>query len=281
MEIIYGLLGTEVNNGMFNADFTNSCRKDSEGNFIHSDVSLKYCFRNSWVTRYGLDSVLAYTKYDENLNPMTLEKNFESKFKIGKTKKDIEEQLLQYKDIKNFGVAFAIKGKNLSLTGPVQIGWGKNISPEASEKMVQIGSPFASPSKAKEGEDKKDKGQTTLGSQYLLENALFVAPVVVTLGENYTKEDLKEFIETSKTAVTTTQSRTMMGCNSAFSLFVKLENSVIATDLLSQRVTLLGDKLIFDFKGLNLKEVQLYVNTFKYEVEIINNSMEISVENIF
>lgn len=275
MEFIYGIMGTEVNNGMFNADLTNSCRKDSEGNFIHSDVSLKYCFRNSWVMTYGLDLVLAYTKYDENLNPLTLEKNFESRFKTGKNKKEIEEQLLKYIDVKTFGVAFAIKSKNISITGPVQIGWGKNINSKAIEKMIQIGAPFAT-----EGKD-KPKGQTTLGSQNLLENALFVAPVVATINETYTRNDFNEFIKISKTAVTTTQSRTMMGCNSAFSLFVELENSIIATDLLSERVKLNENKLTFDFEGLKLKDVKLYVNTFKYEVEILNSSIEILVENIF
>lgn len=278
----YGLIGTDVNNGMFNADFTGGSRRDSNGEFIHSDVSLKYCFRNSWFLKEGKDSVLAFTKYDTNLNPLTLEKNFATKFpNISKNKGEIKNNLLTFRDVRNFGVAFAVKSVNISLVGPVQIGWGVNINPLAIEKMIQILSPFSSGTKEEDGE-KKDKGQTTLGSQNIIENALFVAPVVVNIREDYTEEDYQDFVEISKTAVTNTQSRSMMGCNSAFSLFVELNNSVITTDLLTNRVTLKDkNKLIFDFEGLNLKDVKLFVNLFKYEVEVINSSVNVIVENLF
>lgn len=281
---IYGLLGTEVNNGMFNADFTGGCRRDSRGNMVHSDVSLKYCFRNSWYLNYGKDSVLAFTKYDNNLNPLTLEKNYGDKFKKSTLKKDeVKQNLLTYKDVRNFGITFPVSNINMSLVGPVQIGWGKNINSEAFEKTIQISAPFATKAKKEKNEEieEKDKGQTTLGTQNIVENALFVAPVVVTLNQDYTETDFNDFVEVSKTSVTNTQSRTMMGCNNAFSLFIKLNDSVITTDLLSNRVCLEDNILIFDFKDLHLKNVQLYVNLFKYEVKVINASIDVKVENLF
>lgn len=269
----YGVIGTDVNNGMFNADFTGGCRRNFNGELVHSDVSLKYCFRNQWFLREGADSVLAYTKYDENLNPLTLEKNFSKKFpKSEKIKSVVKSQLLTYRDVTNFGIAFAVKTMNISITGPVQIGWGININKLAEEKTIQITSPFSS---------KEGNGQTTLGNQSIVENALFIAPFVATLGEEYTEEDFKDFVNISKTAVTNTQSRSMMGCNSAFTLIVELENSIITTDFLVDRISLKDNKLTFDFDGLKLKEVDLYINLYKYEVEILNASIDIKIKNLF
>lgn len=273
MRRIYGIIGTDVNNGMFNADFTGGCRRNFNEELIHSDVALKYCFRNQWFLREGADSVLAYTKYDENLNPLTLEKNFSEKFpKSEKTKSGVKSQLLTYRDVKNFGIAFAVKLINISLTGPVQIGWGKNINELAREKTIQITSPFSSAN---------GKGQTTLGSQNIVENALFIAPFVATLNEEYNEEDFKDFVDISKTAVTNTQSRSMMGCNSAFTLVVELKNSIITTDFLTNRISLKENKLTFNFDGLRLKKVNLYVNLYKYEVEILNASVDVDIENLF
>lgn len=273
MRRIYGIIGTDVNNGMFNADFTGGCRRNFNGELVHSDVSLKYCFRNQWFLREGADSVLAYTKYDENLNPLTLEKNFSEKFpKSEKTKSGAKSQLLTYRDVKNFGIAFAVKSINISLTGPVQIGWGININELAEEKTIQISSPFSS---------KEGNGQTTLGTQNIVENALFIAPFVATLSEEYNEEDFKNFVDISKTAVTNTQSRSMIGCNSAFSLVVELESSIIATDFLMNRISLKDNKLTLNFDGLRLKKVNLYVNLYKYEVEILNASVDVNIENLF
>lgn len=274
MRKIYGIIGTDVNGGMFNADFTGRARRDSQGNMIHSDVSLKYCFRRAWALKDGLDSVLAYTKYDKDLNPTTLEDNFKFKFpKIEKTKQDVLKQLLTYKDVRNFGMAFAVAKNNISLIGPVQIGWGININENEIERSVQILSPYASG---------KGKGQTTLGTQYIVDNALFVAPLIINFTEDYKEEDYKDFVETSKRAVTETQSRSMVACNSAFSCFVELKDEVIPTDLLSSRVKLDDDnQLIFDFEGLDLKSVELFANIYKYDVKIINSNIKIKVENLF
>lgn len=72
-----------------------------------------------------------------------------------------------------------------------------------------------------------------------------------------------------------------MGCNSAFSLVVELEDSIIATDFLMDRISLKDNQLTFNFDGLKLKEANLYVNLYKYEIKILNACIDINIENLF
>jgi CRISPR-associated protein Csh2 len=118
-------------------------------------------------------------KEKEDFNPFDLVGAYEEKFKDSKVKSEktegIAKNLLSCIDVRLFGATFApkgdsIKGKQISIHGPVQINHGVNIWHENNIFSEQIMSPFRNPGES----GSEEKNATTLGRQSKLQEGHYV-----------------------------------------------------------------------------------------------------------
>ena len=113
---VYGLIGVESKLSNWNADFTGNPRSMTNGVIYGTDKALKYAIRNYWDLQ-GKE-LFVYKKLHnvkEKLIPMTLSDKYISKYGEIKDSKSLLTNLFSIIDIKQFGVAFALKNWNISI----------------------------------------------------------------------------------------------------------------------------------------------------------------------
>lgn len=287
---IYGVVGIESKLANWNADFEGMPRRmESTDTIYGTDKALKYSMRNMW-NMFGEDLLIfKELKIDKDkMIVKTLEEKYTDKYgkldKSGKRITKVLENLFNYTDVKQFGVAFATTGNNVSITGAVQIMQGIDVL-ESETMEVDILSPFAS------GEG---KGQSTLGKQYIQEHSLYLYPFTVNplaykkwvdLGvtDGYTEEDYNKFKEGITKGATMLDSCSKVGCSNNFAIFVKVgEKQVMAN--LNNRIFIEKEdngSFIIDINIADMlpqdAEVEVYYNNLK---DTLNVDVECKKFNI-
>ncbi len=175
---VFGAVIIKSINSNFNADFTHHPRTLPDGVVYATDKALKYAIKDYIRKNYPDEKLFVVKRYNENLNPLSLDETYQTVFnqEIKKVEKEeLLKNLLSCIDIRLFGATFAPKGKdiekkNISIHGPVQINHGVNKFPENEIYTEDILSPFRNPGK----EDSEEKGMSTIGNQTNLKEGHYV-----------------------------------------------------------------------------------------------------------
>jgi len=179
---VFGCAIVKAINSNYNADFSGQPRTLPDGTVYATDKAFKYTVKNYIKDVYDKEYVLYFKrlkKEKEDFNPFDLVGAYEEKFKDSKVKSEktegIAKNLLSCIDVRLFGATFApkgdsIKGKQISIHGPVQINHGVNIWHENNIFSEQIMSPFRNPGES----GSEEKNATTLGRQSKLQEGHYV-----------------------------------------------------------------------------------------------------------
>ncbi len=234
---VFGLVGVKSKNSIYNADFTHQPRMMPDGTYYATDKVMKYSIRHYLKNTYGENEVFVFTKYNEKLQPMNLDEIYEKiPGKGGKGDKIAAmNALLNFTDIRLFGTTFAVKKINLSIQGPVQIGYGIECLKNGEILDDQIKSPYRN-SSAKGA----DAEQTTLGRQSKLTEGHYIHNFSINpknihstdvmnglsskIEGNYLRvEDINKLKEALTRGVSYYQSAAKIGTENEFMLWVQLK----------------------------------------------------------
>ena len=178
---VFGGIVIRSINSNFNADFTRHPRTLPDGVVYSTDKALKYAVKDYFRKLVGENSLFYVKRYNENLNPLTLDETYRRLFgdyqrTKGKQKDEeaidrlhILTNLLKCLDVRLFGATFAGEA-NISIHGPVQINHGVNRYPENELYTEDILSPFRNPG----DERKAEKEMSTIGNQTNLKEGHYV-----------------------------------------------------------------------------------------------------------
>lgn len=300
---VYGVLGISSEMSNWNADFTGYPKTITDGRTFGSDKAYKYPIKFMWNSNgekvlYIKSIKIGKSKKSKEpqLVPRTLKERYEHLFEVEDLSKckDIKEVLVNlFKciDIKNFGATFAESGKNISITGAVQIGQGFNKYEDTNPEEQQILSPFRD---AKDDEAKN----STLGTKIVSDEAHYFYPFCINpnvyneyikLGvtDGYTEEDYKKFKEAALTAATSYSTNAKIGCENEFGLFVETEKDLYLPDLSKYISFYKEEKNIIEINCGDLLnslkdkilDMSIYVNP--YTTDIKHDLENVKVYNIF
>lgn len=304
MEFNKRVLGTSLVRGEFaniNANFEGMPNQLADGTYYASSVSFKWTVRNYWKNLANKSRKVLVTKHaDADGNPIKLDATYIKLFgplpkKGSKAIVDFASELLANTfDVPNFGVTFAVKDNNFSLTGPVQVGYGLNLLPFDKTELVydSILSPFAS------AEDKK---MSTMGKIAVLSDSLFGFDFIVNpntlansftdaLTYRYSDEDFNNFKKGALKGATLTDSLVKKGMHNVGGIFITLKegsllsignvNNYIKVDKNEQGVLELDiTDLESRLEGLDIhiESKEIYLDEF--EVKLLGNKT-FEVKNI-
>lgn len=231
---VYGVCGIKNRMAMWNASFEKYARELEDGTAFATDKALKYAIRNKWkLDGETLLATRCYKLDGGKVTPMSLEERYTQLFgAVAKTVDPVEiyKQLFGLRDIKNFGVAFAVKERNASITGAVQIGLGINKLGIPQQHNMQILAPYRNA--GGDSENTSEKQAFTNGTQVVVEKAEYlydfsIIPqmyqdyVDLGLTEGYTEEDYENFKEALRLSATTVQSASKKGVDTSFIMYVE------------------------------------------------------------
>ncbi|RPI19233.1 MAG: CRISPR-associated protein [Ignavibacteriae bacterium] len=176
---VFGCIIVKSINSNFNADFTHHPRTLPDGVVYSTDKALKFSVKDYLRKMYPDDRIFYVKRYNEKLNPFTLDETYKSLFgeyskaKI-KNKDEIKrievlDNLMKCTDVRLFGATFAGEA-NISIHGVVQINHGVNRFAENDIYTEDILSPFRNP--GEEGSD--EKAMSTIGNQTNLKEGHYV-----------------------------------------------------------------------------------------------------------
>ncbi|AGX43471.1 type I CRISPR-associated protein Cas7 [Clostridium saccharobutylicum] len=316
---IYGVLGISSIMGNWNADFTGYPKTTSDGIVFGSDKALKYPMKKMWENNgekvlYIKSMRISNEKKGEiQVVPRNLKERYEYIFntenlKYCKDTKEILTNLFKTIDVKNFGATFAEEGKNISITGAVQIGQGFNKYIGTYSETQQILSPFRDDSKAqKEAKKKKnenweeeeDAKNSTLGNKIVSNEAHYFYPFTINplaykefveLGvtDGYTEEDYKKFKKTSLVSATSFATNSKIGCENEFGLFVETDEDLYLPNLSeyisfnkgeSKNTIELNCSDLINSVVDKVKAIEIYYNP--YTTEIKSDIKGAKIYNIF
>lgn len=278
---VYGILGLEAINSNWCAGFDGMPKTDGGEYIKGSPYSLQYTMKRLWSAKG--EKVLGLKGVDEKTGKiLTLEGKFNNVTEVKADKEDeVLKGLLSCKDVKNFGVVFAVKKVNLGLQGVVQIQDGLNKFEDTQINIETILSPYVN-------SNKSDNSMTTNGTRITTNEAHYLYPFSVNPIEldEYTEEDYKDFKDVSLKSVTIYNSKAKAGCKNEFGLFVKVKqeyNYQLALGDLTQYVKVYKDensKVIYDLSELNkllldckdkIESIEIYYRSIKNKVIGIDN----------
>ena len=250
---VYGVLGISSIMANWNADFTGYPKTTSDGETFGSDKALKYPMKKMWENNgekvLYIKSMKLSTDKKGNIQlvPRALNERYEQIFNVESLKdcndtKEVLTNLFKAVDVKNFGATFAEGGKNISITGAVQIGQGFNKYEDTNPEEQQILSPFRDASKDNAKPDSEEAKNSTLGTKIVSNEAHYFYPFTVNpkaykefveLGvtEGYTDEDYKKFKNASLVSATSFATNSKVGCENEFAFFVETEEDVYLPNL--------------------------------------------------
>lgn len=298
---IYGVVAIRSIMANWNADFSSRPKTISNGTIFGSDKAFKYPIKRMWQA--AGEKVLAIKSYkietkDKDgeeeagkLQPRDLQERYEQVFQTAindKTpSKEVLKSLFSAIDVMNFGVTFAEKKQNISITGAVQIGQGFNKYSETQIETQDILSPYRNSSKKKE-----EATASTLGSKIVTDEAHYFYSFAVNpdnyleyldLGiegfEGYTLEAYQKFKQGCLVAATAFHTNSKSGSENEFALFVQCkENSHLYLPNLDryvdfskkdERSLIILTRLAELLKGheSSIECVEIYYNPLDTEVE--------------
>lgn len=292
---VYGVVGIGAYMANWNADFTGRPKTISDGTIFGSDKALKYSVKNYWVNQE--EKVLYYKSYiipdkgkeKEKIQPKDLIERYKEVFGVEITditsSKDILKNLFSAVDVLNFGATFAVKKQNISLTGIVQVGQGRNKLEETEVEVQDILSPFRNSTKA-------DADASSLGKKIISNEAHYVYPFSVNPNhydqyiqivddfEGYTTEAYEKLRDGFLKGATALNTNSKAGCENELALFVTCrEGSDLYLPQLDAYLSVRKDeedKVIYDFGALpkllesaadDIKEVEIFYNPYKVILE--------------
>lgn len=243
-------------NSNYNADFTHQPRTLPDGTVYATDKALKYTVRNYFKSVFPEEKVFYFRSLSDDLQPRTLDENYESHFGAFSAGKDTElrkivlKNLLDCLDVRLFGGTFAGK-TNLSLHGPVQISHGVNRFVEGVIYSEQIMSPFRNP-----GEKQQDSTMTTLGTQSKLREGHYVhhfsvnpqnleGLVQLSEGQPLTEDDIQKLKEGLSRGATLYDSAAKAGTENELLVWVQLKpGSMLVLPSFVEKVSVGEDRAI-------------------------------------
>lgn len=298
---VYGVAAIRSIMANWNADFSARPKMISNGTIFGSDKAFKYPIKRMWqasgekVLAIKSFKIEAKSKTDDEdsgkLQPRDLQERYEQIFATtinDKTpSKEVLKNLFSAIDVMNFGVTFAEKKQNISITGAVQIGQGFNKYTETEIETQDILSPYRNSSDKKE-----DATASTLGSKIVTDEAHYFYPFAVnpsnyleylSLGiegfEGYTREAYEQFKRGCLVAATAFHTNSKSGSENEFALFVVCkENSELYLPNLdryvdfskkNERNTITLTNLAELLKGheLQIDSVEVFYNPLDTDVE--------------
>ena len=109
---VVGVVGIGVKNGSFNQGWDGYPRQKSDGEYVATDVSLKYAYRNFWNMQGK--SVFSFAKMFKNskneIQYLSINEKYEQMFGAKVKSEDSVKfinNLLNTVDVMNFGIAYA------------------------------------------------------------------------------------------------------------------------------------------------------------------------------
>lgn len=307
---IYGVIGISSRMANWNADFTGYPKTTADGDTFGSDKALKYPMKKMWENNGDKVLYIKSLKFSEgkkgevSLVPRSLQERYEYLFdcknlKDVKDNKEVISNLFKAVDVKNFGATFAEAGKNISITGAVQIGQGFNKYKDTNPEEQQILSPFRDSSKDGKKESESEAKNSTLGTKIVSNEAHYFYPFTINpssydgyveLGvtEGYTEEDYKLFKEAAIVSATSFATNSKVGCENEFSLFIETDKTLYLPNLSEYIDFEKGEEKNIikltcgDFLNAvkdRIKSIEIYYNPYKLQIE---SSIEgVKLFNIF
>jgi CRISPR-associated protein Csh2 len=302
---VFGCAVIKAINSNYNADFSGQPRTLPDGTVYATDKAFKYTVKNYIKDVYDKEYVLYFKrlkKEKEDFNPFDLVGAYEEKFKPSKVKDDksevIAKNLLSCIDVRLFGATFApkgdgIKGKNISIHGPVQINHGVNVWHENNIYSEQIMSPFRNPGEA----GSEEKNATTLGRQSKLQEGHYVHHFSVNpqnlkdvlsiagISNGLTSDDITKLKEAMRHGATWYDSASKAGSENELLVWVQLkpESKLVLpnfTSLITVEKNKQEGKPVFDFSKLTteltkhkaeIELIEIFVNT---QTTVLKNTPE-------
>lgn len=305
---IYGIIGISSKMANWNADFSGFPKTTSEGQIFASDKALKYPMKKMW-SDLGLPILyLKSLRFSDNVDgmliPRSLTEKYENLFNTPDLKavtniKEVITNLFSVTDVKQFGATFTEAGKNISITGAVQIGQGFNLYEDTVVEEQQILSPFRDASKDGKKQEGVEALNSTIGSKIISDEAHYFYPFninpnsyreFVELGvtEGYTEEDYELFKQVATSSVTSFATNSKMGCDNEFTLFIETKPNVYIPELISNikfKKGFDGEKNVIELKLGNvakadgIENIEIYYNV---DTTIIETDAEnVKYYNIF
>ncbi|SHK79508.1 CRISPR-associated protein Csh2 [Clostridium cavendishii DSM 21758] len=290
---VYGVLGIKSIMANWNADFSGYPKSISNGDIFGSDKAFKYPMKRCWDEGGKKVLYIKSLKVEEdkkegiNVRPKSLKERYEEIFNVpnlkdAKDTKEVLKNLFTAIDVKNFGATFAEEGKNISITGAVQIGQGFNKYKDISVEEQQILSPF------RDGKESKGEANaTTLGTKIVSDEAHYFYPFAINptvyksfvemgVTEGYTEADYSVFKEAALASATAFNTNSKVGCENEFAIFVETEKELYLPDL-AQYITFRKEEdknvIILGFEGLlnelndRIKSIEVYYNNYNTKLE--------------
>ncbi|OZI12918.1 CRISPR-associated protein [Bacillaceae bacterium SAS-127] len=292
---VYGLVGIGAHMSNWNADFTGRPKTISDGTIFGSDKALKYSVKNLW-NQQG-EKVLYYKSYtipdkeDGKIQPKDLSERYQELFGTEPTKKtsskEVLKNLFSAVDVLNFGATFAVKDQNISLTGVVQVGQGRNKYDETEVEVQDILSPFRNSTKS-------EADASSLGKKIVSNETHYVYPFSVNPNhydqyiemvdgfDGYTVEAYEKLREGLLKGATALNTNSKAGCENELALFITCkEGAQLYLPQLDQYVMVSKDeegKVIYDFGEMVplLMSVADQIDT----IELFYNPYQVNVENV-
>ncbi|WP_416176378.1 type I CRISPR-associated protein Cas7 [Clostridium sp.] len=294
MNRVYGVIGIKSIMANWNADFSGYPKTISDGSIFGSDKALKYSIKKYWQDMgYKILYIKSFKTDKGKIRPRSLEERYNQVFDTTLTKKDDSEVILKNLfsviDVKSFGATFAEEGNNIAITGAVQIGQGFNVYKESNAEEQQILSPFRSDKKPKEGKEKEESNQSTLGTKIVSDEAHYLYPfyinpksyidyVDMNVTEGYTENDYKKFKEGALLGATALNTNAKAGCENEFALFVETDEETYLPNLTQfinfdkgedKDTITLNLEDIFDGIRDDIKGIEIYYNDYKLKLNKI------------
>jgi len=235
---VFGSIILKSVNSNFNADFTHHPRTLPDGVVYSTDKALKYAIKDYFKNHFKDDKIFYIKRYNDKLNPLTLDETYEILFGQHKGKKgedlkiELLNNLLECLDIRLFGATYAGK-TNISIHGPLQINHGVNKYPENEIYTEDILSPFRNP--GEKGSDEKE--MSTIGNQTNLLEGHYVFHFSINpfnteefyklinkdgKNNNLSLNDIEKLKEAMNNAVTRLDSSRKIGTENEASVWIEL-----------------------------------------------------------
>ena len=295
---VYGVIGISSKMANWNADFTGYPKTTSDGTTFGSDKALKYPMKKMWENKGEKILYIKSMKISEGKKgevtvvPRSLKERYEYIFKVEdlskvNDSKEVIRNLFEAEDVKNFGATFAEAGKNISITGAVQIGQGFNKYDETNPEEQQILSPFRDGSKDNAKPNSEEAKNSTLGTKIVSNEAHYFYPFVINplaykefvelgLTDGYTEEDYSKFKEAALVSATSFATNAKVGCENEFALFIETEMDLYLPNLSDYIEFIKGEEkntikinssdLINSFDN-RIKKVEIYYNPYTTLIE--------------
>lgn len=238
---VYGMIGIASRMSNWNADFSGYPKMLSNGQIFSSDKALKYAMKVLWEDEgQKVLSLRSHVLEKGAVRARILTERFGYLFDEAHLKSDeYLKDLFTAMDVKQFGLAFAVDKKNISVRGAVQIGQGLNVYEHTEVVEQPILSPYAN--SRKQEEDKKAT-MTSIGTKIVTDEAHYMFPFVVNphaydnwvqmgVTAGYSEEDYQAFKKAALKGVTGFASCARSGCDNEFALFVETDDFTYLPDL--------------------------------------------------